>query len=164
MELCAVSLDQCYYDGRRQLAKYKGPIPPDYIALNQLASGLEYLHTMKLVHRDIRPEKVMICLRPRIRMVWSDFGASKALDTKIDGTIVASLSWLAPELTMNESHLTAGTTESDIFSAGCLFFYIVTKGHHPFGVKNVRDNILAGDATYFKTSRHIFAISKSNGI
>lgn len=158
-ELCAGSLDQCF-----QTDKYKGPhLPADRDCLRHLASGLEYIHTMQLVHRDIKPENVLVALRP-VRLVWSDFGTCKPISS-VSGSfsmsgIRGTNCWIAPELLVMEPDLggdsdeplARGTVQSDVFSAGCVFFYIVTKGFHPFGVKNVEANIQSGDPVYLKTS------------
>ncbi|KAK4004445.1 hypothetical protein OUZ56_006179 [Daphnia magna] len=60
--------------------------------------------------------------------------------SKIRGTLL----WMAPErlkvLTDNENksaELPDGTIKSDTFSSGCVFFYFLTRGKHPFGENQV---------------------------
>ena len=73
-------------------------------------------------------------------MKLSDFGFSKKVGSQ--GTFSQSglkgtLNWMAPEMLeiMNDdlAELPHGTTQSDTFAAGCVFFYFTTRGSHPFG-------------------------------
>lgn len=159
VDLCAGSLDQ-YFSTETINKRYKGPqLPPDCDALLHLAHGLEYIHSMRLVHRDIRPENVLIALRP-VRLIWSDFGGSLP---RFHTPSRRDVCWMAPELLIYEQDFSSasivndqvgegGSVESDTFSLGCVFFYLVTRGLHPFGIKNVIGNILSGDSIYLKSS------------
>ncbi|CAK5268517.1 unnamed protein product [Mycena citricolor] len=152
-------------------------------ALRQIASGLRHLHGLKLVHRDIKPQNILVSAGsgPKSwRMLISDFGLCKKLD--IDqtsflptshGTMAAgTVGWRAPEILRGDVNLddmnppsddasvgsqgsvgsnsTAGkptrlTKTVDIFALGCLFFYVLTNGGHPFGDRFEREaNIMKG--------------------
>jgi serine/threonine protein kinase len=74
MELCAASL-QDYIKG-----KYEGPMPTDEQVLFQLANGLEYIHSRKILHRDIKPDNILISLTKPVEMKWSGFGSSKPVN------------------------------------------------------------------------------------
>ena len=146
LELCAGTLkDFC-------TGKYKGPaLPSDALVLYQIANGLDYIHSKDLIHRDIKPGNILISNTIPIQMKLSDFGLSKKLTP--NGTFDMSgfrgtENWIAPEI-MNliiNPNLPHGTVESDIFVAGCVFFYFLTRGSHPFGdQENCRNNINNGD-------------------
>ncbi len=121
--------------------KYKGPnLPPDVLVLFQIALGLDYIHSRKLVHRDIKPDNILISLTSPVQMKLSDFGYHRKVSPQ--GTFTQSglrgtLNWMAPELLENvdvsPDVLPRGTIESDTFAAGCVFFYFLTRGSHPFG-------------------------------
>ena len=141
-------------------------------ALEEVTSGLDHLHYLNIVHRDIKPQNVLISGPLRIarngkscyRMLISDFGICKKLDdgqTSFSpttyGTSAGTRGWLAPEFLKiicekglgNEDLVvsTAGhgklTKSLDILPLGCLFYYTLTKGWHPYGREFERDvNIL----------------------
>ena len=152
MELCAGTLrDVCDKN-------YRGPVlpalPPDENVLYQIACGLSYIHSKKLVHRDIKPENILISLTDPVMMKIADFDCSK--DTSDRGTFAVSgfrgtLNWIAPECFTPQNSKEKeeigkrGSVKSDIFSAGCVFFYFATRGIHLFGedvdvMVNIRKN------------------------
>ncbi|CAI5932243.1 unnamed protein product [Closterium sp. NIES-64] len=134
--------------------------------LRDVASGLAYLHDQRIVHRDLKPHNVLISLllpsrhrqrgqsqaRASAGVVNGDMGISKRLgdgassfDTMTAGS--GSSGWQAPEQLEDGSRLTKSV---DMFSFGCLVFFCVSGGSHPFGEWFERDaNVLAGRADLF---------------
>ncbi|KAF7343464.1 hypothetical protein MVEN_01779200 [Mycena venus] len=160
-------------------------------ALRQIASGLRHLHGLKLVHRDIKPQNILVSAgasgrggAKAYRMLISDFGLCKKLDvdqtsflpTSHGAMAAGTVGWRAPEILRGDVKLdemgmaagddasvssqgsvasgasgaTAGkparlTKSVDIFALGCLFFYTLTSGGHPFGDRFEREaNIMKG--------------------
>jgi len=158
LELCAASLDQ-HYLPLGNPANYKEPMPDDRHVLLQIAKGLNYIHSQKFVHRDIKPSNILIS-KPsslyedtnNVVMKISDFGLSKRT---IDGGSFSisgskrNSCWSAPELlaaNINDASAVKGSVSSDIFSAGCVFFYHLTRGTHLFGTgMEINVNIIEGD-------------------
>ncbi|XP_045030949.1 uncharacterized protein LOC116918682 [Daphnia magna] len=141
LELCAGTLmDYCE-------KKYSGPkLPPDELVLYQIANGLHYIHSRNLVHRDIKPENILISMTTPVQMKVSDLSFVKKTRDDIfsQSKIRGTLPWMAPETlkvlidTENKSaELPNGTIKSDTFSSGCVFFYFLTRGTHPFGKNQV---------------------------
>ncbi|XP_045030936.1 uncharacterized protein LOC116936145 isoform X2 [Daphnia magna] len=144
LELCAGTLmDYCQN-------KYSGPkLPPDELVLYQIANGLHYIHSRNLVHRDIKPENILISMTAPVQMKVSDLSFVKKTredfsETFSQSEIRGAFQWLAPERlvvlmdTENKStDLPHGTIKSDTFSSGCVFFYFLTRGTHPFGKNQV---------------------------
>jgi serine/threonine protein kinase len=136
LELCAGTLtDYCE-------KKYNGPeLPPDGIVLYQIANGLHYIHSRNLVHRDVKPDNILISMTTPIQLKLSDFGYVKKISPQGTFTqqsgLKGTLNWMAPEILelMDDSitELPHGTIQSDTFVAGCVFFYFLTGGKHPFG-------------------------------
>jgi serine/threonine protein kinase len=128
-------------------------MPPREKVLCQLATGLEYIHEMKMVHRDIKPQNILIWVNPQkeeeVLMKWADFGLSKKVNENgsfsISG-VQGTNNWLAPELLkilMQEDELTdgsegsssrqRGTVKSDVYAEGLVFGYFYLDGEHIFG-------------------------------
>ncbi len=130
-------------------------MPPQTEVLLQLAKGLEYIHQMKYVHRDIKPQNVLIrtdSTTQRVVMKWADFGFSKRVNER--GTFTMSgvngtLNWLAPEILklLDKDSSTGkevqkrGTVKSDVFAEGLVFGYFLSRGIHPFGSSNYQIQI-----------------------
>ncbi|KAF2480536.1 hypothetical protein BDY17DRAFT_301957 [Neohortaea acidophila] len=175
VELCQASLFEVW-EGEKartearqtQLRTLKHAIQQDIPrVLQQLAAGLYHLHNLRIIHRDIKPQNILVAFPKRNqnqgpRLVISDFGLGKNLpenvSTLIDPTGNAGTSgWKAPELisqprdtesrhSQNNSH-TGGSEgpngvmsgvkrAADIFSLGCLFFWVLTDGIHPYEDEN----------------------------
>ena len=152
MELCEASLDQLFLKSDDP-KKYNGPILPcHFTVLLQLATGLEYIHSKKLIHRDIKPGNVLIsCTEEKVTMKWADFGLSKPVNERGTYTmsgIKGSDTWMAPEMLrmveLEEGEIRQrGTIKSDIFSEGLVFGYFLSDGKHPYGVGyKIQYNIL----------------------
>ena len=143
LELCAASLDKLFLlDGDAE--KYKGPtLPPDSDVLLQLAEGLQYIHSNKLIHRDIKPGNVLISVDHKSQTAavkWADFGLSRPINdrgTYQITTIAGSNNWMAPELlkqiTIENKTELRGDVMSDIFAEGLVFAYYLGRGVHPYG-------------------------------
>jgi serine/threonine-protein kinase/endoribonuclease IRE1 len=158
-------------------------------ALRQITAGLRHLHALKIVHRDIKPQNILISSAKKgvgpnagYRMLISDFGLCRKLEfdqtsflpTVHGAAAVGTVGWRAPELLRGEvsledasddhsqsSRSSVGTTTSassgkptrltksvDIFALGCVFYYVLTNGGHPYGDRFERDvNIIRDEKT-----------------
>lgn len=88
----------------------------------QIARGLEALHARGVVHRDLKPQNVMICVDGRVVLV--DFGVSRFLDYSTvtrDGVFVGTLRYAAPEQLSGDA-----VPASDLHALGALLFEMLT--------------------------------------
>ncbi len=129
--------------------------------LKELMSGLEHLHSIKLVHRDLKPANLLIATNRRVLL--SDFGLSKKLaddQSSFHATVQSgTIGWRAPECILNDEvsklkDVPEGvprgikiTKAIDIFAAGCVFYYVLTGGKHPFGNRMQRELNIAQNNT-----------------
>jgi serine/threonine protein kinase len=121
-----------YVDGMnlKELLDQEGPIEPrEAIELAlQVARGLSFAHENGLVHRDVKPQNVLIDGDGRAKV--TDFGIAHALDVDgmtITGTIMGSSNYIAPEQARGEPV----DEQSDIYSLGCVLYEMLT-GRQPF--------------------------------
>ena len=157
LELCQASLDRLFLkDGNPK--KYLGPMPSTIDVLLQLSMGLQYVHEQKLVHRDIKPQNVLIWVNPEkeeVLMKWADFGLSKPVNPRGSysmSEVKGTTGWLAPEiLRLIESGDTRdtkemqirGTVKTDVFAEGLVFGYFLLGGGHLFGSRlSIQSNIV----------------------
>uniref|UniRef100_A0A8C6BEM5 Serine/threonine-protein kinase/endoribonuclease IRE2 n=1 Tax=Monodon monoceros TaxID=40151 RepID=A0A8C6BEM5_MONMO len=147
LELCRASLRE-YVE---HLETDRWGLEPG-MALQQLTAGLAHLHSLHIVHRDLKPGNVLITgpdSQGRGRVVLSDFGLCKKLPAgrcsfSLRSGVPGTEGWMAPEL-LQLLPPDSPTSAVDIFSAGCVFYYVLSSGSHPFGESLYRQaNILAG--------------------
>ena len=95
----------------------------------QICEGLEDFHKRGFVHRDLKPDNIMIsdCADdiPKIKIV--DFGGAKAVDMRNipDTTVVGTLGYQAPETISSNA-----TNRSDIYSIGCILNFLLSGKDH----------------------------------
>ena len=135
---------------------FQGRMPSDLDALKQMANGIAYIHSKNYVHRDIKPENILIKMNEgaAASLKISDFGFCKPVNLSgkfsISG-IKGTDTFMAPELLelSEQSDLSQikGWISVDIFSLGCVFYFYMTSGKHPFGTVRfvVPSNIIAGN-------------------
>ncbi|NXW01456.1 ERN1 endoribonuclease, partial [Fregetta grallaria] len=147
IELCSATLQE-YVESPSFDRRSLDPVS----LLRQTMSGLAHLHSLSIVHRDLKPCNILISVPNRhgqIRAVISDFGLCKKLQGgrqsfSLRSGIPGTEGWIAPEV-LQEAPKENPTCAVDIFSAGCVFYYVVSGGQHPFGDSLRRQaNILSG--------------------
>ncbi|EKX40430.1 hypothetical protein GUITHDRAFT_113459 [Guillardia theta CCMP2712] len=84
------------------------------------------MHASKIIHRDIKPQNVMVDELGRAKYI--DFGLSKeeelSRQTSASYTMVGTQSWMAPEVKKGEK----ATAASDVYSFGLVGKYVLLFG------------------------------------
>jgi serine/threonine-protein kinase len=102
--------------------------------VSQICDGLQYLHSQGVVHRDLKPQNIMLCSDGSLRIM--DFGIAKAAATRritFGGfsPTMGTPDYMAPEQVKGQR----GDERTDIYSLGAILYEMLT-GHVPFEGQN----------------------------
>ena len=119
-----IAIDQ---SGDRSKRSRKAGGLPENLAksyLRQLLSGIAYCHTHRVLHRDLKPQNLLIDNRGNIKL--ADFGLARAFGVPVRNFTheVVTLWYRPPEILLGEKIY---STAVDIWSLGCIFAEMLTK-------------------------------------
>lgn len=123
-----------YVEGRSldQLVDQKGPlaIPVAVSIARQIAQGLHHAHSLGMIHRDIKPNNVMITRQGKIKILdfglarWSGRSNEKTLpQITATGSHLGTLMYAAPEQRKSAGEVDA---RADVYSLGATLVYLLT--------------------------------------
>ncbi len=129
-----------YVDGKllTDLIEQKEDRHIDFIqaadVVRQAAEGLSHAHDRDMVHRDIKPDNLLVTEKGEVKIL--DLGLARffkmtdeeSLTLKHDERVIGTADYLAPEQAI-DSHTV--DSRADIYGLGCTFYYALT-GHPPF--------------------------------
>src|SRR5438132_6459827 len=126
-----------FVDGEtlRDRVERAGPLPPRLAMklLQEVAWALGYAHQRGVIHRDVKPDNIMI-ERATERALVTDFGIAlgRRAAESAGGPVVGTARYMSPEQACGEPV----DARSDLYSLGATFFYALT-GRAPFDAANV---------------------------
>jgi len=123
-----------YVDGvtLKEMIRREGRIHPD-VALRmtiRILAAVDHAHRNGIVHRDIKPQNILVDQDGRVRV--ADFGIARlkaAQTTQLDpnGNAMGSVHYLSPEQAQGQ----VADEQSDLYSVGVVMYEMLT-GHVPF--------------------------------
>jgi eukaryotic-like serine/threonine-protein kinase len=141
----------------RERLRHDGPLAPEVAAAvaHEIGAGLEHAHRQGIIHRDVKPENVLIefanaandgAERAGVHVKLTDFGIAKLLDAQgvtSTGQVLGSPAHMAPE----QIDGSAVDARTDVFGLGVLLYEAMTgklpfTGDHP---AQVLRRVLDGD-------------------
>ena len=117
-----------------QLVRRHGPLPPARVCaiLVQICESLAEAHDAGLIHRDIKPDNIMLCrLGGRADFVKVlDFGLVKRRcafpadpNLTLEGAVAGTPAFIAPEIMTDAGDVDA---RADLYSLGCVAYWLLT--------------------------------------
>ena len=112
----------------RQILAENGRLHPKQAAqvVGQVLAALDAAHERGLVHRDVKPENIIVSIDGRVKV--TDFGIARAVEgAMLTGGMLGTVAYVAPEQARGERV----DPRADLYSAGCLLYELLT-GSLPF--------------------------------
>nr|CAD7201353.1 unnamed protein product [Timema douglasi] len=118
-----IVMEFCPYGPLCDLLNAGEEIPPVRLVkwAKEIASGMYYLHSHKIIHRDLKSPNVLIGANEVVKI--SDFGTSREWNDKSTKmTFAGTVAWMAPEIIRNEPY----SEKVDIWSYGVVLWELLT--------------------------------------
>jgi len=120
--------------------KRKGPLPADEARriMKEVADALSAAHAIGIIHRDIKPDNILL-EGTRGRVMVTDFGIAKAISSSSGATLtgagvaIGTPSFMSPEQAAGEKEI---DVRSDLYSLGIVAYQMIT-GELPFSSPTV---------------------------
>ncbi|MDP9491064.1 MAG: protein kinase [Actinomycetota bacterium] len=118
-----------YVEGEnlKQLVERGGPMPirDALLMALQMARALAFAHGRGLIHRDVKPQNVLLNTDGQAKM--TDFGIAREVDVEgvtITGTVLGTSEYIAPEQARGQQV----DSQTDVYSLGVVLYELLTGG------------------------------------
>jgi len=107
------------------------------IFLFQLLRGLTYCHKMRILHRDLKPQNLLINQKGELKLADFGLARAKSVPTKTYSNEVVTLWYRPPDVLLGSTDY---TTAIDMWGVGCIYYEMVT-GRALFAGQNVKEQL-----------------------
>jgi len=124
-----------YADGELfGLLEDDGTLPEEQVRLIacQLVSALHYLHSHRIMHRDMKPQNILLCKDNRVKLCDFGFARAMSVETMVLTSIKGTPLYMSPELVEDRPY----DHGADLWALGCILYEIFT-GQPPFFTNNL---------------------------
>ncbi|HTU93820.1 MAG TPA: protein kinase [Gemmataceae bacterium] len=142
-ELLAFAMEYIEGQDLASLVKAQGPLPIPHACfyVQQAAHGLQHAFDKGMVHRDIKPQNLILAREGKKHIVKVlDFGLAKVMREKSEdtgltgeGKMLGTPDYIAPEQTLDAAR---ADIRADIYSLGCTLYFLLS-GHPPFSASSL---------------------------
>ncbi|XP_055307575.1 mitogen-activated protein kinase kinase kinase 13-A-like isoform X2 [Sitodiplosis mosellana] len=117
-----IIMEFCPYGPLQNILKDEKVVQPVRIVswAKQIAHGMQYLHSHKIIHRDLKSPNILVGANEVIKI--SDFGTSREFEKSTKMSFAGTVSWMAPEVIRNEPC----SEKVDIWSYGVVIWEMLT--------------------------------------
>ena len=108
--------------------------------IERVARAVHQAHSQGILHRDIKPQNIMVDRRTN-RPLVTDFGLAKFLSARDDrtrtGEAIGTPAYMSPEQARDAAHV---TQQADVYSLGATLYYVLTS-RPPFQAANLIETL-----------------------
>lgn len=121
-----------------------------------IAQGLEELHTQRVIHKDLKPDNIL--LMENGFLVLADFGIAATMASSMSSLhpfqLEGTMHYMAPEQLDGDTPIGGVTTKSDIWALGCTLLHMLT-GQPPFNGKSLPQIAMTVGFSYMVGEWHL---------
>jgi len=132
--------EYCEQDLKKYFDSCGGSIPPSTTKsfMYQLMKGLDFCHSQHILHRDLKPQNLLINKNNELKL--ADFGLARSFGIPVHcfSAEVVTLWYRPPDVLFGAKHY---STTIDTWSAGCIFAEISNSGTPLFPGSDVDDQL-----------------------